>query len=65
MNVLPARSPTKPNRPLLGVRKRPGRLALAVFRLPLPLYRAGWGGCSVAPSFFWCTRDARQVNPTP
>lgn len=29
-------------RPLLGVR-RPGRLALAVFRLPLPLYRRGWG----------------------
>ena len=30
-------------RPLLGVRRRPGRLALAVFRLPLPLYRLGWG----------------------
>jgi deazaflavin-dependent oxidoreductase (nitroreductase family) len=38
-----APSPTKGTRPLLGVRKRPGRLALAVFRLPLPLYRAGWG----------------------
>jgi deazaflavin-dependent oxidoreductase (nitroreductase family) len=30
-------------RPLLGVRKQPGRLALAIFRVPLPLYRAGWG----------------------
>jgi deazaflavin-dependent oxidoreductase (nitroreductase family) len=31
------------SRPLLGVRRHPGRLALAVFRLPLPLYRGGWG----------------------
>src|SRR5829696_8472093 len=30
-------------KPLLGVRREPGRLALAVFRLPLPLYRRGWG----------------------
>ena len=30
-------------RRLLGLRRRPGRLALAVFRVPLPLYRAGWG----------------------
>jgi deazaflavin-dependent oxidoreductase (nitroreductase family) len=30
-------------RPVLGFRQRPGRLALFVFRLPLPLYRAGWG----------------------
>jgi deazaflavin-dependent oxidoreductase (nitroreductase family) len=30
--------------PLLGLRRKPGRLALAVFRLPLPLYRRGWGG---------------------
>ncbi len=30
-------------RPLLGLRRQPGRLALAVFRLPLPLYRRGWG----------------------
>lgn len=30
-------------RPFLGVRGQPGRLALAVFRLPLPVYRAGWG----------------------
>lgn len=30
-------------KPLLGLRRQPGRLALAVFRLPLPLYRRGWG----------------------
>jgi deazaflavin-dependent oxidoreductase (nitroreductase family) len=31
-------------KPVLGLRCKPGRLALAVFRLPLPLYRHGWGG---------------------
>jgi deazaflavin-dependent oxidoreductase (nitroreductase family) len=35
--------PGRRTRPVLGLRRRPGRLALAVFRLPLPLYRAGWG----------------------
>jgi len=30
-------------KPLLGVRQQPGRLALAIFRLPLPMYRRGWG----------------------
>jgi deazaflavin-dependent oxidoreductase (nitroreductase family) len=30
-------------RPLLGLRRRPGRLALVVLRAPLPLYRAGFG----------------------
>lgn len=34
---------TRHPRPLLGLRRRPGRLALAVFRLPLLLYRRGWG----------------------
>ncbi len=29
--------------PLLGLRRQPGRLALTLFRLPLPLYRQGWG----------------------
>jgi deazaflavin-dependent oxidoreductase (nitroreductase family) len=28
---------------VLGLRRQPGRLALGVFRLPLPLYRRGWG----------------------
>jgi deazaflavin-dependent oxidoreductase (nitroreductase family) len=30
-------------RPLLGLRRRPGRLALAFMRVPRPLYRRGWG----------------------
>ena len=34
---------SRSSRPVLGFRRRPGRLALAVFRSPLPLYRAGWG----------------------
>jgi deazaflavin-dependent oxidoreductase (nitroreductase family) len=29
--------------PFFGLRQRPGRLVLAVFRLPLRLYRRGWG----------------------
>ncbi len=32
---------TKPG--IFGLRRRPGRLVLAVFRLPLPMYRRGWG----------------------
>jgi deazaflavin-dependent oxidoreductase (nitroreductase family) len=31
------------DRPLLGLRRTPGRLALMVFRMPLRLYRHGWG----------------------
>jgi deazaflavin-dependent oxidoreductase (nitroreductase family) len=33
-----------PRKPLLGLRRKPGRLALAVFRMPLRAYRhnAGW-----------------------
>jgi deazaflavin-dependent oxidoreductase (nitroreductase family) len=34
---------TRHTRPLLGLRRRPGRLALAVFRIPLVLYRHGLG----------------------
>ena len=30
-------------RPLLGLRRQPGRLALAVMRMPRPLYHRGWG----------------------
>jgi deazaflavin-dependent oxidoreductase (nitroreductase family) len=30
-------------RRLLGLRRRPGRLALAVMRMPRPLYDHGWG----------------------
>jgi deazaflavin-dependent oxidoreductase (nitroreductase family) len=30
-------------KPLLGLRRQPGRLALGVMRMPLLLYRRGWG----------------------
>jgi deazaflavin-dependent oxidoreductase (nitroreductase family) len=30
-------------RPLLGLRRQPGRIALAAMRLPRPLYHRGWG----------------------
>ena len=31
------------NETALGVRRQPKRLALTVFKLPMPLYRRGWG----------------------
>jgi deazaflavin-dependent oxidoreductase (nitroreductase family) len=30
-------------RPLLGLRRQPGRIALAFMRMPRPLYHRGWG----------------------
>jgi deazaflavin-dependent oxidoreductase (nitroreductase family) len=41
--VLP-RPGSRPRTPLLGLRRKPGRLALALFRMPLRAYRhdAGW-----------------------
>jgi deazaflavin-dependent oxidoreductase (nitroreductase family) len=30
-------------RPVLGLRRQPGRLALALMRVPRPLYHRGWG----------------------
>ena len=38
-----AAPPTRRTRPLLGLRRRPGRLVLALMRLPRPLYRHGFG----------------------
>lgn len=35
--------PARAKRPLLGLRRRPGRLALAAMRVPRPLYHRGWG----------------------
>jgi deazaflavin-dependent oxidoreductase (nitroreductase family) len=41
--VMP-RPGSRPRKPLLGLRRKPGRLALAAFRMPLRAYRhdAGW-----------------------
>ena len=35
------RAPSR--RPLLGLRRQPGRLALAAMRIPRPVYHCGWG----------------------
>jgi deazaflavin-dependent oxidoreductase (nitroreductase family) len=49
-------------RPLLGLRRRPGRLALLVFRLPLPLYRAGWGWLFLGRTFLVLTHVGRKTG---
>jgi deazaflavin-dependent oxidoreductase (nitroreductase family) len=49
-------------RPLLGLRRRPGRLALLVFRLPLPLYRAGWGWLFLGRTFLVLTHVGRRTG---
>ncbi|HJQ41575.1 MAG TPA: nitroreductase family deazaflavin-dependent oxidoreductase [Jatrophihabitantaceae bacterium] len=38
-----AAAPGQERRPWFGLRHTPGRLALTVFRMPLFLYRHGWG----------------------
>jgi deazaflavin-dependent oxidoreductase (nitroreductase family) len=50
------------SRPLLGLRRRPGRLALLVFRLPLPLYRAGWGRLFLGHTFLVLTHVGRKTG---
>lgn len=50
------------SRPLLGLRRRPGRLALLVFRLPLPLYRAGWGWLFLGHTFLVLTHVGRKTG---
>ena len=47
-------------RPLLGFRRQPGRLALFIFRLPLPLYRAGWGWLFLGRTFLVLTHVGRK-----
>lgn len=48
-------------KPLLGVRRQPGRLALAVFRVPLPLYRRGWGRL-LGHTFLLVTHAGRKTG---
>jgi len=38
-----AHEPMRHAKPLLGLRRQPGRLALAFMRMPRPLYHRGWG----------------------
>ena len=49
--------------PLLGLRRRPGRLALAVFHLPLPLYRRGWGWL-LGDTFLLLVHAGRKTGKT-
>jgi deazaflavin-dependent oxidoreductase (nitroreductase family) len=59
----PARPPDSHTRPWLGLRRRPGRLALLVFRLPLPLYRFGFGWV-LGHTFLQLTHVGRRTgNP--
>ena len=37
-----ARERARAGKPLLGIRRQPGRLALALMRMPRPLYHRGW-----------------------
>jgi deazaflavin-dependent oxidoreductase (nitroreductase family) len=57
----PPNQKTSP-RPLLGLRRQPGRLALWVFRLPLPLYRAGWGWLFLGHTFLVLTHVGRKTG---
>ena len=52
----------KGSRPLLGFRRQPGRLALWVFRLPLPLYRAGCGWLFLGRTFLVLTHVGRRTG---
>jgi deazaflavin-dependent oxidoreductase (nitroreductase family) len=39
----PGHERARVRRPLLGLRRQPGRFALAAMRVPRPLYHRGWG----------------------
>jgi deazaflavin-dependent oxidoreductase (nitroreductase family) len=47
---------------VLGFRRQPGRLALFIFRLPLPLYRAGWGWLFLGHTFLVLTHAGRKTG---
>ena len=48
-------------RPLLGLRRRPGRLALAAMRIPRPLYHRGWGRL-LGHTFLLITHRGRKTG---
>jgi deazaflavin-dependent oxidoreductase (nitroreductase family) len=49
------------HRPLLGLRRQPGRIALAFMRLPRPLYRRGWGRL-LGHTFLLITHQGRKTG---
>jgi deazaflavin-dependent oxidoreductase (nitroreductase family) len=48
-------------RPLLGLRRQPGRLALAAMRLPRPLYHRGFGWL-LGHTFLLITHEGRKTG---
>ena len=60
-DMTPAPAPDRRTKPLLGVRRQPGRVALAVFRLPLPLYQRGWGWL-LGHTFLLVTHAGRKTG---
>jgi deazaflavin-dependent oxidoreductase (nitroreductase family) len=48
-------------KPMLGLRRQPGRLALAVMRLPRPLYHRGWGWM-LGETFLLITHQGRKTG---
>ena len=56
-----SRSADRRAAPLLGLRRQPGRLALAVFRLPLRLYRGG-GGWLLGDTFLLLVHAGRKTG---
>ncbi len=53
-----------PRKPLLGLRRKPGRLALAMFRMPLHAYRHDAGWLPATRSWSSSTPDARPASHT-
>ena len=62
VGVAGRRQQGRSSRPLLGFRARPGRLALWVFRLPLPLYRTGCGWLFLGRTFLVLTHVGRKTG---
>jgi deazaflavin-dependent oxidoreductase (nitroreductase family) len=50
-----------PSWSLLGLRRQPGRLALAAMRLPRPLYHRGWGRL-LGHTFLLITHQGRKTG---
>jgi deazaflavin-dependent oxidoreductase (nitroreductase family) len=61
MTTRPSQQRTR-TRALLGFRRQPGRLALFIFRLPLPLYRVGLGWLFLGRTFLVLTHVGRKTG---
>lgn len=49
------------DRPMLGLRRQPGRLALVLMRTPRPLYHRGWGRL-LGHTFLLITHQGRKTG---